>query len=71
MPCGCSALDGVNPNFKKNTQKVKLEQDFLELYFLLTGLCFLDGKDKQKKFDNCPSLSSNYFELKSIVSNHV
>ena len=31
---------------------VRLEENFLEFYLLLTGLFFLDGKDRQKIFDN-------------------
>ena len=36
-----------------------------------TKIVFLNGKDKQKKFNNSLFSPNNYFDLKSIVLSHV
>ena len=50
---------------------VRLGETFLESYLLLIGLFFLDGRHTNKMLIKVHLLPNNYFELKSIVLNHI
>ena len=50
---------------------VRSGEKVLEFYLLLIGLFFLKGKDKQKSLSTVYFPPNSYFNLKSIVLNHI